>query len=160
MLELTNEQVAELARIDARGYVDGIRADLVAETLVAETPALASDTSLPTRLWNAYVAARRYGIHSDDNVAAFLRTEAYAPQFYDRPAFRAWVTRPGRSPDERFHDYLGVMKWRIEHLHDEGGSEHGGIIGAGDRSSGGGTWAGLGSSWNRFIGRGRGRGNG
>ncbi|MEX3630012.1 MAG: hypothetical protein VB138_11595 [Burkholderia sp.] len=46
MLELTNEQIAELARIDARGYVDGIRADLV-----AETPALASDTSLPTRLW-------------------------------------------------------------------------------------------------------------
>ncbi|WP_186191249.1 hypothetical protein [Burkholderia gladioli] len=153
MLELTNEQVAELARIDARGYVDGIRADLV-----AETPALASDTSLPTRLWNAYVAARRYGIQSDDNVAAFLRTEAYAPQFYDKPAFRAWVTRPGRSPDERFHDYLRVMKWRIEHQ--QGGPEHGGISGASDRGSSGRAWAGLGASWNRIIGRGRGRGNG
>ncbi|WP_186029447.1 hypothetical protein [Burkholderia gladioli] len=155
MLELTNEQVAELARIDARGYVDGIRADLV-----AETPALASDTSLPTRLWNAYVAARRYGIESDDNVAAFLRTEAYAPQFYDKPAFRAWVTRPGRSPDERFHDYLRVMKWRIEHQHDEGGSEHGGISGTGDRRGSGGARTGLGASWNRLIGRSRGSGNG
>ncbi|WP_257820685.1 hypothetical protein [Burkholderia glumae] len=151
MLELTNEQVAELARIDARGYVDGIRADLV-----AETPALASDTSLPTRFWNAYVAARRYGIESDDNVAAFLRIEAFEPGFYEHPATRAWLTRSGRSADERFHDYLRVMKWRIEHQHETGGEQHGGVGGTSDRSSSGGSRTRLGSSWSRIIGRGRG----
>lgn len=74
MLELTSEQIAGLAAIDARGYVDRVRQDLV-----KVDPKLADDGTLPTRLWNAYVAARRLGIQSDENVAAFLRIEAYSP---------------------------------------------------------------------------------
>ncbi|MGU7775523.1 hypothetical protein ACV229_35820 [Burkholderia sp. MR1-5-21] len=150
MLELTSEQVAGLAEIDARGYVERARQDLV-----KADPKLAEDGTLSTRLWNAYIAARQLGIQSDENVAAFLRIESYAPKFYERPATRAWLTRPGRSADERFHDYLRVMKWRIEHQDDKGGAEHGGIGGAGDRSGDSGTWTSLGSRWNRLIGRGR-----
>ncbi|WP_244105149.1 hypothetical protein [Burkholderia ambifaria] len=155
MLELTSEQVAGLAEIDARGYVERTRQDLV-----KADPKLADDGTLPTRLWNAYIAARRLGIQSDENVAAFLRIEAYAPSFYEKPATRAWITRPGRSADERFHDYLRVMKWRIEHQDDKGGAEHGGIGGAGDRSGDSGTRTGLGARWRRLIGRGGSRGNG
>jgi len=155
MLELTSEQIAGLAEIDARGYVERIRQDLV-----KADPKLAGDETLPTRLWNAYVAARRLGIQSDENVAAFLRIEAYASSFYDKPATRAWITRPGRSADERFHDYLRVIKWHIEHPENNGGSKNGGIGGTGDRSGGSGTWAAIGTRWRSFIGRGSGGGNG
>ncbi|WP_063894159.1 hypothetical protein [Burkholderia stagnalis] len=147
MLELTSEQVAELAEIDARGYVDRVRQDLV-----KADPKLADDGTLPTRLWNAYVAARRLGIQSDENVAAFLRIEAYAPGFSEKPATRAWLTRPGRSADERFHDYLRVIKWRIEHPEYNRGSRNGGIGGTDHRSSSSGAWAGIGARWRSLIG--------
>ncbi len=68
MLELTDEQVAGLGEIDARRYVERIRHDLV-----KADPKLADDDKLPTRLWKAYLAARRLDIQSDDNVATFLR---------------------------------------------------------------------------------------
>ncbi|WP_244138764.1 MULTISPECIES: hypothetical protein [Burkholderia] len=155
MLELTGEQIAGLAEIDARGYVERTRLDLI-----KADPKLADDGTLPTRLWNAYVAARRLGIQSDENVAAFLRIEAYAPKFYEKPATRAWLTRPGRSADERFHDYLRVIKWRIEHPQDNGGSRDGGIGSTGDRSGGGGAWATIGARWRSLVGRGGSGGNG
>ncbi|WP_342612994.1 hypothetical protein [Burkholderia ambifaria] len=148
MLELTSEQVAGLAEIDARGYVERVRQDLV-----KADPKLADDGTLPTRLWNAYVAARQLGIQSNENVAAFLRIEAYAPSFYEKPATRAWLTRPGRSPDERFHDYFRVIKWRIEHPEYDRRSIDGGVRGTDNRSSGGGTWASIGARWRRLVGR-------
>ena len=154
MLELTSEQVAGLAEIDARGYVERTRQDLV-----KADPKLADDGTLPTRLWNAYVAARQLGIQSDENVAAFLRIEASAPSFYEKPATRAWLTRPGRSPDERFHDYFRVIKWRIEHPEYNGGLENGSSTSTTGGGIGG-TWAGLGASWRRLVGRGRTGGNG
>ncbi|WP_240462098.1 hypothetical protein [Burkholderia sp. Nafp2/4-1b] len=155
MLELTSEQIAGLAEIDARGYVERTGQDLV-----KADPKLADDDTLPTRLWNAYVAARLLGIQSDENVAAFLRIEAYAPKFYEKPATRAWLTRPGRSADERFHDYLRVIKWRIEHPQYNGGSRDGGIGGTDNRSGGSGAWAAIGARWRGLIGRGGGGGNG
>ncbi|WP_254220374.1 hypothetical protein [Burkholderia multivorans] len=148
MLELTGEQIAGLAEIDARGYVERVRQDLV-----KADSKFADDTTLSSRLWNAYVAARQLGIQSDENVEAFLHIEAYAPSFYTKPATRAWLTRPGRSPDERFHDYFRVMKWRIEHPQDNGRSRNGGISGTDNRSSSGGTWASIGARWRRLIGR-------
>ncbi|WP_080411166.1 hypothetical protein [Burkholderia ubonensis] len=155
MLELTSEQIAGLAAIDARGYVDGVRRDLV-----NENPKLADDNTLPTRLWNAYLAARRLGIQSDQNVVAFLRLEAYSPNFYDKPATRTWLTRPGRSADERFHDYLRVMKWRIEHPEFNGRSPNGRIGSTDHRSSNSRAGTGLGARWRSLIGRNGGSGNG
>ncbi|UQN70565.1 hypothetical protein [Burkholderia multivorans] len=155
MLELTGEQIAGLAEIDARGYVERTRLDLV-----KADPKLANDETLATRLWNAYVAARQLGIQSDENVAAFLRIEAYAPKFYEKPATRAWITRPGRSADERFHDYLRVIKWRIEHQQQNGESRNGGIGSTGDRSGGSGAWAAIGARWRSLIGWRSGGGNG
>ncbi|WP_080429496.1 hypothetical protein [Burkholderia ubonensis] len=155
MLELTSEQIAGLAAIDARRYVDGVRRDLV-----NENPKLADDNTLPTRLWNAYLAAQRLGIQSDQNVVAFLRLEAYSPNFYDKPATRTWLTRPGRSADERFHDYLRVMKWRIEHPEFNGRSPNGRIGSTDHRSSNSRAGTDLGARWRRLIGRSGGSGNG
>ncbi|PEH37326.1 hypothetical protein CRM94_22540 [Burkholderia gladioli] len=155
MLELTDEQVAGLAEIDARGYVERIRQDLV-----KGDPKLADDDKLPTRLWKAYLAAIRLDIQSDENVAAFLRIEAYAPNFYEKPAIRAWLTRPGRSADERFRDYLRVIKWRIDHPKYTEGDRNGGTGSADNRGSSGGTWASIGASWRRLVGRDGGGRNG
>ncbi|WP_260430816.1 hypothetical protein [Burkholderia cenocepacia] len=155
MLELTSEQVAGLAGIDARGYVERVRQDLV-----KVDPKLADDSTLSTRLWNAYVAARRLGIQSDENMAAFLRIEAYAPKFYEKPATRAWITRPGRSADERFHDYFRVIKWRIEHSEYDRRSIDGGVRGTDNRSGSSGAWAAIGTRWRRLVGWGSSGGNG
>ncbi|WP_239468898.1 MULTISPECIES: hypothetical protein [unclassified Burkholderia] len=155
MLELTSEQVAGLTQIDARGYVERVRQDLV-----KVDPKLADDSTLSTRLWNAYVAARQLGIQSDENVAAFLRIEAYAPKFYEKPATRAWMTRPGRSADERFHDYFRVIKWRIEHSEYDRRSIDGGVRGTDNRSGSSGAWAAIGARWRSLVGRGSSGGNG
>ena len=155
MLELTAEQVTALAEIDARGFVERVREDLV-----KADPRLAEDSALSPRLWRAFQAARTFGIPDDDNLVAFLRIEAYAPGFYDKPATRARLTRPGRPADERFHDYLRVMRWKIKHPEFVGGAIHGGTIvdRAGGRRSG--AWASLGARWRRLAGRSGNGGNG
>jgi len=148
MLELTAEQVAALAEVDARGFVERVREDLV-----KADPRLAEDSTLSPRLWRAFKAARASGIRDDDNLVAFLRVEAYAPGFYEKPATRARLTRPGRPADERFHDYLRVMRWKIQHPEFVGGTINGGSIvdGTGGRSSG--AWASLGARWRSLVGR-------
>jgi hypothetical protein len=154
VLEFSEQQAAALAQIDARGYVEQIRQDLV-----QENPALADDGTLSVRLWHAYESAREMGISTDENMAAFLRLEAFSPGFYEKPATRNWLTRPGRSADSRFHDYLRVIRWRIDHPDWKGGQEHGGTGGAGGGRSGNGAWAALGASWSRLVGRDGGGGN-
>jgi len=148
MLELTIEQVAVLTEIDANGFVRGVLGDLM-----NEDPKLADDPTLEARLWRAYKAARGLGINDDDNLVAFLRVEAYVPNFYDQPATRTWLTRPGRSADVRFHDYLRVMRWRIEHPEFVGGMTYGGTTRAASGVSGGRAWTSSGSWWRSLIGR-------
>ncbi|WP_244120146.1 hypothetical protein [Burkholderia gladioli] len=148
MLDLTGEQVAGLAEIDARGYVERTRQDLV-----KADPKLAGDTTLPRRLLKAYRAAQSLGIHDEENVAAFLRLEAYGPDFYERPATRAWLTKSGQTPDERFHDYLRVMKWRIEHPNYDRGHQDGVSRGPADRRGGSGVWSRLVGRWRSAGGR-------
>ncbi|MBB5546565.1 hypothetical protein A8H39_02060 [Paraburkholderia fungorum] len=148
MLDLNAEQVAALAEIDAKGFVQGMCGDLV-----KENPKLAADPALASRLWRAYKAARELGIQEDDNLVAFLRVEAYAPNFYEQPATRAWIARPGRSADVRFHDYLRVMRWRIEHPEFVGGVTYGEPNRAVSGGSGGRAWTGPGAWWRSLIGR-------
>ncbi|MEX3956889.1 hypothetical protein [Trinickia sp. EG282A] len=155
MLELTTEQIAALAEIDAKRFVEGVRVDLC-----NDDPKLADDATLSSRLWRAFKAAREIGIQRDENLVAFLRVEAYAPGFYEQPAIRAWLTRPGRTPDERFHDYMRVVRWHIEHPEFEGGLNNGGSGGSDDSGGSASPWSGLGARWRSFIGRGGGRGNG
>jgi hypothetical protein len=155
MLEFTAEQVAGLAQIDTQGFVEGVKKDLV-----KENAGLGGDETLSTRLWGAYRAACEFGIESDTNLVAFLRLEAYSPGFYTKPATHAWLTRPGRSADERFHDYLSVMRWRIGHPEFNGGFHNGGDIGSSGGRSGRGTWADFGARWNSVVGRSGRSGNG
>ncbi|KVD23149.1 hypothetical protein BGV67_05800 [Burkholderia ubonensis] len=155
MLELTTEQVAALAEIDAKRFVEGVRTDLC-----KDDPKLPDDPTLSARLWRAFKVAREIGIERDENLIGFLRIEAYAPGFYEQPAIRAWLTRPGRSADERFHDYMRVVRWHIEHPEFQGGLNNGGSGGSGDSGGGESPWSGLSARWRSFIGRRSGGGNG
>jgi hypothetical protein len=155
MLELTTEQVAALAEIDAKRFVEVVCVDLC-----KDDPKLADDATLSSRLWRAFKAAREIGIERDESLVAFLRVEAYSPGFYEQPAIRAWLTRPGRTADERFHDYMRVVRWHIEHPEFQGGLNNGGSGGSIDNGGSASPWSGLGSRWRGFIGRGSSRGNG
>jgi hypothetical protein len=155
MLELTTEQVAALAEIGAKRFVEGARVDLC-----KDDPKLADDATLSSRLWRAFKVEREIGIERDENLVAFLRVEAYAPGFCEQPAVHAWLTRPGRTPDQRFHDYMRVMRWKIEHPEFHGGFNNGVSSGSSDRGSSGSAWADLGSRWRSFIRWGSSRGNG
>ena len=158
MIELTLEQVAALADIDAKGFVERVRQDLI-----NEQPRLMDAAFLWTRLWRALNVARGIGIREDAHLVEFLRLEAYSPGFYEKPAMRAWIKRSGHSgnsghsADERFHDFLCVLRWRIEHPEFVGGLTYGDDIGsvAGERRRG--VWAGFVERWKGFIGW---RGNG
>jgi hypothetical protein len=154
VLELSEQQLAVLAQIDARGYVERIRQDLV-----QEHPALAHDGTLFERLWRAYAVARQLRISTDENVAAFLRLEAFSPGFHEKPPTRNWLTRPGRSGDSRFHDYLCVIRWRIERPEFKGELANGRTGTAHNRSGSGSAWASIGARWSRLIGRNNGSGN-
>ncbi|MDD1790427.1 hypothetical protein [Burkholderia gladioli] len=155
MLELTTEQVAALAEIDAKRFVEGVREDLC-----KDDPKLVDDATLSSRLWRAFKAARGLGIERDENLVAFLRIEAYAPGFYDQPAIYAWLTRPGRPADERFHDYLRVLRWKIEHPEFQGGLSDGGSSGSSNRRGSDSTWANFGARWRSYLGRGSSGGGG
>lgn len=147
-LNLTPAHLSALAEGDARNFVDGVRRDLL-----KADPALAQDIDLHNRLWEAYLAARALGIQDSEHLVQFLKVEAYSPGFYAKPATHAWLTKPGRSADERFHVYVQEVTWRSKHPDSLKGVPHGSSInpGAGSGSDGGGS--GLVSYWQRLVGR-------
>ncbi|MGF7191909.1 hypothetical protein JOE11_004982 [Robbsia andropogonis] len=154
MLEFNSDQVAALAEIDAKAFVSRVAADLA-----SENPALAAEPTLPVRLWQAFTAARLLGIERDDNLVAFLHMETYASKFYEQPAVRNWLTRPGRPPDERLHDYFRVVQWKIDNPEFNGGISNGSSGGAGNRGSRD-SGRSVAAGWGRLIGWRRRGGNG
>ncbi|MEN5065898.1 hypothetical protein [Achromobacter aegrifaciens] len=106
VLEFTPQQVAGLCAIDAKGFLHGVEQDIL-----RDYPGLA-EAGLSERLATALAQARALGIDDDANLVDFLRTEALVPGFYEQPGFLAWIRKPGRPADQRFHDYMQVMKWQ------------------------------------------------
>ncbi|WP_081068198.1 hypothetical protein [Burkholderia anthina] len=147
-LNLTPAHLSALAEGEARNFVDGVRRDLL-----KADPALGQDIDLHNRLWEAYRAARALGIQDSEHLVQFLKIEAYSPGFYAKPATRAWLTKPGRSADERFHVYVQEVTWRSKHPDSLKGVPHGSSInpGAGGGSDRGGS--GIVSYWRRLVGR-------
>ncbi|WP_175768477.1 hypothetical protein [Burkholderia cenocepacia] len=148
-LNLTSTHLSALAEGEARNFVDGVRRDLV-----KADPALGQDIDLHNRLWDAYRAARTLGIQESDHLVQFLKVEAYSPGFYAKPATRAWLTKPGRSADERFHVYVQEVTWRSQHPDSLKGVPHGSTVNPPTDSRGGGDRPGIVSYWKRITGRG------
>jgi hypothetical protein len=107
MIEFTTEQAAALQRLNEQGYLRALRDDLV-----RRWPGLADDGTLPERLADAFQAARKLGIHSDDGMFEFLDTEAITPGFYERPGVAYWLKKPGADAEQRLRDLMAVARWR------------------------------------------------
>ncbi len=108
-LELTSQQVAGLCAIDEKGFVQAVEQDIV-----RDYPGL-SRAGLTERLVSALAQARAMGVDEDTNLVDFLRTEALVPGFYKQPGLRRWMEKPGRPADQRFHDFVQVMRWQLRH---------------------------------------------
>ncbi|NIF69653.1 hypothetical protein F3J16_05515 [Burkholderia sp. Ap-962] len=148
-LELTPAHLSALAEGEARNFVDGVRRDLT-----RDDPALERDIDLDSRLRHAYRAARTLGIQDSEHLVRFLAIEAYSRDgFYDKPATRAWLSKPGRSADERFHVYVQEITWRSKHPDSLKGVRHGASIDPLAGSGNGGGRPGLGGYWRRLVGR-------
>lgn len=108
-LELTPQQVAGLCAIDAKGFVQAVKQDIV-----RDYPGV-DQAGLTERLDAALAQARAMRIDEDANLVDFLRTEALVPGFYKRPGLLRWMEKPGRPADQRFHDFMQVMRWQLRH---------------------------------------------
>lgn len=105
-IDLTPQQVEGLCEIDAYSFVQGVQQDLL-----REYPGLLQ-AGLLERLATALEMARGMGVDTDANLVEFLKTEALVPSFYTQPGFRQWIAKPGRPAEQRFHDYMQVMRWQ------------------------------------------------
>lgn len=153
-LNLTPVHLSALATGEARNFVDGVRRDLI-----KADPTLEQDIDLHNRLWEAYQAARALGIQDSEHLVQFLKVEAYSPSFYAKPAARAWLTKPGRSADERFHVYVQEVTWRSQHPDSLKGVPHGSTVNSPSYGRGGGSGTGIVGYWRRITGRGGGSGD-
>jgi len=104
MLEFTDEQLHQLALMDARGYVDGVHDEIMANDPSLNTP------DLRNRLYRAHDYAVGLGLLRQDALTEFLHYEATAKEFYKTPAVDAWLRKPGAKPEQRFADLVAATQ--------------------------------------------------
>ena len=104
MLKLNQQQLARLHELEQLQYVEEVR-----KLVIERHPELTEDERLSERMERAYRDGDDMGIDGD-TMTQFLYLQALAPGFYREPAVHAWLTRPGRTAEERFADVLSATK--------------------------------------------------
>lgn len=108
MLNLTEEQLRQLAQLEERQFVEQVARDII-----QEHPELGIDDSLRSRLDAAHGEALALGFTQRPAITQFLYTEAFAPKFSQHPAVATWLRTPRGTVEERFADLLAVMKLHL-----------------------------------------------
>lgn len=108
MLELTENQVQQMQQHEHAGFVTRVHSGLL-----TQFPDLASERGLNVRLIAAHVAALEFGLESAQARTQFLYQEALAPGFYRQAAIAAWIKRPGAEPEQRWRDFMALVKARL-----------------------------------------------
>lgn len=108
MLELAEDQLQQMRQHEHAAFVGRVRAELV-----MKFPELATDQGLEQRLLLAHDRAVDFGLESAQARTQFLYQEAFAPGFYDAPAFVAWIKRPGAEPEQRWRDFIALAEARL-----------------------------------------------
>ena len=108
MLELTEGQLLQMRQYEHAAFVGRVRAELV-----VKFPELASDDQLEQRLLVAHDRAIEFGLEGAQARTQFLYQEAFAPGFYEAPAFVAWIKRPGADPEQRWRDFMALADARL-----------------------------------------------
>jgi len=109
MLKLSEAQLAQLDHLEKLQYVGEVH-----RNIIAEYPELAEDSTLKTRLEQAYRHAVALGFTDGAAITQFLYYETFAPVFYRQAAINAWLTKPGQSIEQRFDDLVAQMKSRLK----------------------------------------------
>jgi hypothetical protein len=108
MLELTEDQLQQMRQHEHAAFVSRVRAELV-----AKFPELANENQLEQRLLAAHDRAISFGLESALARTQFIYQEAFAPGFYEAPAFVAWIKRPGAEPEQRWRDFIALAEARL-----------------------------------------------
>jgi hypothetical protein len=107
MLEFSEAQLQQLAQLEARGYVDRVYDDIVAEHPEQDVK------QLRQRLYGAYDYAVALGLHSPELLTQFLYYEAAAPGLYAAPVVDAWLRKPGATAEQRWADLVAVINSKM-----------------------------------------------
>lgn len=90
----------------------------VADQLLASRPELRDQRpALLERLKAMHRLASEVGLQSTPDVIRLLHLAADASSLHRDPALKAWLTRPGRSPEQRLADVLAVVDWKLKGKH-------------------------------------------
>jgi hypothetical protein len=108
MLELTENQLQQMRLHEHAGFVGRVHSELL-----VKFPELGSDEQLEQRLAVAHDRAIGLGLESSQARTQFLYQEAFAPGFYEQPAFVAWLERPGAPAEQRWRDFMALGKARL-----------------------------------------------
>ena len=112
MLRLSESQWAALQAQDARNFV----AAACEQFLCGRSPALGSLDRAAVRgaMQAAYEQARNCGFTSTPHVLRLMFLAAGAPALLQDPALRAWLTRPGDTPERRLDDLRALMQHKLK----------------------------------------------
>jgi hypothetical protein len=108
MLELTEDQLLQMRQHEHVAFVGRVRGEVL-----VKFPELASDDRLEQRLLMAHARAIGFGLESAQARTQFLYQEAFAPGFYEAPAFEAWIKRSGGEPEQRWRDLMALAEARL-----------------------------------------------
>lgn len=111
MLKLSETQLSQLDRLEELQYVAGVR-----QNILREYSSLVSEAGLGARLEQAYKHAVDLGFVDGTAITQFLYYDAFAPGFYREPAINAWLTRPGKSVEQRFTDLNAQLKSKLREV--------------------------------------------
>ncbi|KWN80622.1 hypothetical protein WM24_23995 [Burkholderia ubonensis] len=114
MLQLSEQQWAELQAADEHNFVAVVRDDIV-----RDDPTLADDPTLLERLNAAYARTKELGFTHDGPIVEFLELEARAPGFYRIPPIAAWLDKPGVPGEQRFEMLLAVMRKKQQEMQEK-----------------------------------------
>ncbi len=109
MLRLSPSQWQGLRQDEAQRFVAA-----VADQLVAGRPELHGQRpAMLTQLHAMHHLAAQVGLTSTAQIIRLMHLAADAPDLHKDPALRAWLMRPGQSPEQRLDDLLTLIDYRL-----------------------------------------------
>lgn len=110
MLTLTPGQWQALREDDIERFVAA-----VADQLIAGRPGLQDQRPAVLRRLSAmHRLAGEAGLTSTPHIIRLLHLAADAPGLHQDPGLRAWLSRPGQSPEQRLDDLFAVVDHHLQ----------------------------------------------
>lgn len=110
MLTFTVGQWQALREDEAQRFVAA-----VADQLITGRPGLQEKRAVVLKRLSAmHRLASEAGLTSSPHIIRLLHLAAGAPGLHQDPDLRAWLSRPGQSPEQRLDDLLAVVDHHLQ----------------------------------------------